>query len=87
MTAPIARIGMWIIPGKAVDDRSTAAALTDFPDTIISSAASAPVSRGSRWVPPAPGKSPSLISGNLRARNRHAVMSRQRQFQPGSDHG
>ncbi len=33
------------------------------PETIISSARSTPATRGSRWVPPAPGRMPSFTSG------------------------
>jgi hypothetical protein len=38
-------------------------ALTGLPVTIIWSALGTPASRGSRWVPPAPGRMPSLTSG------------------------
>jgi hypothetical protein len=33
------------------------------PTIIISSAGRAPIRRGSRWVPPAPGTMPRVISG------------------------
>ena len=39
------------------------AASTGLPPVIMSSAFSAPISRGSRWVPPDPGNRPSLTSG------------------------
>eukprot|EP01137_Pigoraptor_chileana_P016950 Opistho-2@74294 len=38
-------------------------AATGFPPTIMSTANSTPVSRGRRWVPPAPGRIPSSTSG------------------------
>ncbi len=41
-------------------------AFTASPLKIISSANSRPTRRGRRWVPPAPGISPSLISGSPR---------------------
>ena len=37
---------------------------SDRPTTIIGSAASTPTTRGSRCVPPAPGRMPSLTSGS-----------------------
>ncbi len=40
------------------------AAGTVAPETIMLSAASRPITRGSRWVPPAPGNSPSFTSGS-----------------------
>ncbi len=39
------------------------AASTGLPPVIMSSAGLAPISRGKRWVPPAPGSNPSLTSG------------------------
>ncbi len=42
---------------------STRAAGTAEPFSMNSSAARAPINRGKRCVPPAPGSSPSLISG------------------------
>ena len=40
------------------------AAFTGTPEVIISSAACTPARRGSRCVPPAPGRSPSFTSGS-----------------------
>ena len=42
------------------------------PLTIISSAFSTPTTRGSRWVPPAPGRRPSFTSGSPQPRRLHA---------------
>ena len=39
-------------------------ALIGLPVVTISSAFSTPITRGKRWVPPAPGNSPRLTSGN-----------------------
>ncbi len=41
-----------------------ASALTGAPETIMLSAASTPMARGRRCVPPAPGSSPSFTSGS-----------------------
>ena len=46
------------------------------PETIMFSAASTPIARGSRCVPPAPGRMPSLTSGNAICAQELAVLSR-----------
>ena len=43
--------------------RCASSAGTWRPETIISIAAFGPISRGSRWVPPLPGKMPISTSG------------------------
>ena len=43
---------------------ASCAAGTVVPETIMLSAVSRPTARGRRWVPPAPGRSPSFTSGN-----------------------
>ena len=54
-----------------------------------SSARSAPMSRGSRWVPPAPGMMPSVTSGNAKrvVGSGNAVVTGQRDLQSAAHHG
>jgi hypothetical protein len=60
-TAPASGSPSTTRSSRAVSAR--AAASTGSPVTIMSIAFSTPTSRGSRWVPPAPGRRPSLTSG------------------------
>ena len=50
-------------PGPARPMASASAAATNRPVNTMSLALAGPISRGSRWVPPAPGMTPSRISG------------------------
>ena len=54
------------------------AAVIGSPPTIMSSALATPIRRGRRWVPPAPGRMPSLTSGWPS----RAPATAQRQWQP-----
>ena len=62
---------------------SASSAFSGLPDSIISSAFAAPTTRGSRWVPPAPGSTPSFTSGNPSCASwgRHPVVAGQRHLQ------
>ena len=56
--------------------------------TIIESAFSTPTTRGRRWVPPAPGKSPSFTSGSpKRPRDGDPVVAGQRDLEPAAEGG
>ena len=71
--------------------RSALAARSLLPVRIMSSAARRPISRGSRWQPPAPGMRPSCTSGRpswvLAMIGRDAVVAGERQLEPAAETG
>ena len=75
--------------GRRRSFRSNSAVLASFseatglPETIMFKAISRPTTRGRRWVPPAPGRMPSLTSGSAICApgSRHAVVAAERQLQ------
>ena len=60
MRSPSITLSNSFCPGKLAIN----SLLTGSPDTIMLSAASTPITRGKRCVPPAPGIKPSLTSGS-----------------------
>ena len=63
-------------------------AVTGFADRMKSSARSAPMSRGRRCVPPAPGMMPSVTSGNAKrvGRRGDAIVAGQRDLESAAHH-
>ncbi len=66
---------------------SARSAEMDEPLSMNSSAARAPISRGRRCVPPAPGKSPrlDLRQAEFRAGRRNAIIAREREFETAAE--
>ena len=64
-------------------------ALIGLADRMNSSARSAPMSRGIRWVPPAPGMMPSVTSGKAKrvVGGGNAVVAGQRDLESAAHHG